>query len=457
MRRHAIVGCCGPQDTDASNVDQEEVVTLIDFFPNDRSKGEHGIGKALGELGRVGLSPSGIGCDFLIVAALIYAADTRISRISESQDNWTREIHIVSPVSNPTIWANASGKMVRMMNFLTGDKWRFDFKSFPRDFTFPVSTSTNINAPIVYDSVNLFSGGLDSLVGAIDQIEAGRTPLFVSHTGEGAISSTQDRCFDHLVREYRGRNLHRLRVWLNFPDGTVRDVASEDSTRGRSFLFLALGVCAGTSFSEPFNLLVPENGLISLNVPLDPTRLGALSTRTTHPFYLECWNSLLHQLNVSGHIENPYWNKTKGEMVSQCSGPRVLRDVIAQSMSCSSVTKSRWQGRGPEHCGHCVPCIIRRAGILHAYGAGNDPTRYTVEDLCSQPLNSRTAVGGQVRAFQVAIRRLLGNPELAKTFILKPGPLNGDGNQLAEWAGVYQRGMLEVAQLLTGVETTPDC
>jgi hypothetical protein len=36
-----------------------------------------------------------------------------------------------------------------------------------------------------------------------------------------------------------------------------------------------------------FILHVPENGLIVINVPLDPLRLGAFSTRTTHPF-LHC-------------------------------------------------------------------------------------------------------------------------------------------------------------------------
>lgn len=36
-------------------------------------------------------------------------------------------------------------------------------------------------------------------------------------------------------------------------------------------------------------LLVPENGLIALNVPLDETRVGSFSTRTTHPlsFFVE--------------------------------------------------------------------------------------------------------------------------------------------------------------------------
>ena len=64
-------------------------------------------------------------------------------------------------------------------------------------------------------------------------------------------------------------------------------------------------------------LLVPENGLIALNVPLDETRVGSFSTRTTHPFYLSLWNELLVGLGLNLSVKNPYWNKTKGEMAGE--------------------------------------------------------------------------------------------------------------------------------------------
>ena len=67
----------------------------------------------------------------------------------------------------------------------------------------------------------------------------------------------------------------------------------------------------------PFTHKVPENGLIAVNVPLDPLRLGALSTRTTHPFYIARWNDALDALGITGRIENPYWDRTKGEMAEK--------------------------------------------------------------------------------------------------------------------------------------------
>jgi hypothetical protein len=39
--------------------------------------------------------------------------------------------------------------------------------------------------PTPFDGVSLFSGGLDSLIGAIDSLNAGEAPLLVSHAGEG--------------------------------------------------------------------------------------------------------------------------------------------------------------------------------------------------------------------------------------------------------------------------------
>ena len=123
--------------------------------------------------------------------------------------------------------------------------------------------------------------------------------------------------------------------------------------------------------SKAFTLRVPENGLIALNVPLDPLRLGSNSTRTTHPYYMARWNDLLTELGIEGRVENPYWDKTKGEMAAGCLNAALLAKLAPDSLSCSSPTKGRWQGLGIEHCGYCLPCLIRRAALESAWGTGN--------------------------------------------------------------------------------------
>jgi hypothetical protein len=86
-----------------------------------------------------------------------------------------------------------------------------------------------------FTKVSLFSGGLDSLIGAIDQLESGSAPLLVSHAGEPAVSKSQDECFDLLKKHYAKNAFERLRTWMNFPKDLVRHVAPESS---QSFLGL---------------------------------------------------------------------------------------------------------------------------------------------------------------------------------------------------------------------------
>ncbi len=201
---------------------------------------------------------------------------------------------------------------------------------------------------------------------------------------------------------------------------------------------------------------VPENGLIAVNVLLDPLRLGALRTRTTHPFYIARWNDALHGLGLNGRIENPYWDRTKGDMVAACAKGALLRRLAPSSLSCASPTKGRWQGLGTQQCGYCLPCLIRRASLVVGLHPDPDPTVYTVDDLTARALDTRQSEGVQIRSFQLAIERLRARPALAPILIHKPGPLFDESPaRQAALAGVYRRGLEEVGALLAGVRTRP--
>jgi hypothetical protein len=454
MSRHVIIGRLGAKDKVAVPTGIGEVATQLQFVQATKRL-DHGIGFALDDLAKLNIYPTELGVDLLILAAHVHAADTRISRDTESQDNWTREIRLVAPVSDVGRWQKTTAVLSRMLNFLTGDLWAVEFRSRAAGFETTVKPRPLQFTKPPFNDLALFSGGLDSLIGAIDSLEPGRNPLFISHAGEGAVSAAQDSLFRKLQSHYKDRPFDRLRIWMSFPEGLVKDVPSDKTTRARSFLFFATGVFAGTGLGEGLTLRVPENGLIALNVPLDPLRLGALSTRTTHPFYMARWNELLGILGISIPIENPYWDKTKGEMVASCANRTLLKRIIPDTLSCASPTKARWKGRSTEHCGYCLPCIIRRAAIRSGFGK-NDPTTYTLADLTEKMLDTTQAEGRQVRSFQFAIERLKKQPRLASLLIHKPGSLADESPaQQTALAEVYRRGMDEVSALLAGVRTAP--
>ena len=454
MRRHLITGRFGPDDGVEIPASADEVTTSFDLAASNTWL-DHGIGRALDDLAKLGVFPTEMGLDLLIVAAHVHAADTRIARLTESQDSWTREIRLVVPVSGASVWTAAIPVLERMLNFLTGDRWSVGFRNRSVRFASAVRRRPLISAGPRFDELSLFSGGMDSLIGAIDLLENNKVPLLISHAGEGATSSAQSNLFEGLKKHYTGVPFDRLRIWMNFDKGFVANSGSEDTTRGRSFLFIASGAFAGTGLVGPFTLRVPENGLIALNVPLDPLRLGSLSTRTTHPFYMARWNDLFAALGMDVRVDNPYWDKTKGEMVTECANRPLLATLLPESLSCSSPTKARWKGHATEHCGYCLPCLIRRAAIRKGLGT-DDNTPYTVSNLAANVLDTRKAEGQQVRSFQFAIARLQRQPELASILIHKPGPLSDQtDDQKKSLAEVYRRGLDEVAALLANVQTKP--
>jgi hypothetical protein len=225
----------------------------------------------------------------------------------------------------------------------------------------------------------------------------------------------------------------------------------EKTERSRSFLFFSLAALAASCLDKPVEVLVPENGLIALNVPLERLRIGALSTRTTHPFFIARFNDLMSQLGIAAHYHNPYKFKTKGEMARDCADPQFIADTAKDTSSCSSPNKGRWKKISAGHCGFCMPCLIRRASLKAAFG--NDATDYGIE--LKGELNSEQAEGSHIRAFQIAFERIRRSKNYASVAVRIPGPLTDCEGDVDELAHVYVRGMEEVEDLLKSVKTKP--
>lgn len=324
--------------------------------------------------------PLPVPLDLLILAAVCYALDKSVPR-SATLDRWTREFDVFMPVSNQSIWTAAREPLERALNFLSGDVWRFTFQSMAGScFRRPEWRSrSRPNALPRLDTVCLFSGGLDSLIGAIDLLasEQRRTVLLLGHYDMPGPKSQQDRLMPAIRKKYPWRaELHQIRV-SQHPTKTA-----ETTLRSRSFVFLAAAMYVASKLGPTVNVVAPENGLIAINVPLTPSRTGSCSTRTMHPYFLARLTEVLQTIGLQNRLETPFAFKTKGECLAECADPHLIEVLAPMSVSCSHAGRRQyWNRHQSTNCGYCVPCIFRRAA-LHRVGL-DVGTAYGI-DICTE-------------------------------------------------------------------------
>ncbi len=380
--------------------------------------------------------------DLLLLAMSVYSADLRIPRKTGS-DRWKRDLHLYLPVSDLEKWKGARETVERTLEFLTGDEWTIDFREsggWPK-LKKPKTKRGKKKKMGSIDQFCLFSGGLDSLVGAIDLLSSGNRVALIGHHGAGITNKVQEGLLESLIKKFEDQAVpfmfHVQPKKLKAKDG-------EPTMRSRSFLFFSLGVAVAEGAKGGEVLTIAENGLISLNVPLAPSRSGSCSTRTTHPHYIALYRKLLKKVGLSTKLSLPYRFMTKGEMVGNCKDKGLIKATAPRSMSCSHSESGRFQGFRPgQHCGYCVPCIIRRAAMLRAGIADSTPNI----DVLSQDLDHREDRGRDLRAFRMALEREHGITKVRSLFrVLATGPLAPE--EAAKFAEMYQRGVSEVRAFL---------
>lgn len=424
--------------TSSEDVSTSTICTEIPMLSSD-GRFRYGLERTVNDLRRKNIFPSETGFDVILLGLLVYIADMRISRLKQAQDSWSREITITIPVFD-TEWIKHKEIFERMLKFLTGDLWTVEFTG--REKKLAQGDKENDRTD-VYSVASLFSGGMDSLIAAINYMEQRQPTLLVSHAGESRVRHWQTDLLSVLDEKYGNVPHENAYYWTNLDDVELTDGEKDKNQRSRSFLFIAIALFSMSGMRGCTQLLMPENGLIALNVPLDSTRIGSHSTRTTHPFYLKLWNEVSSDI-FGFSISNPYWNKTKGEMAAECLNKEVLKIAMGQSYSCSSVNTVSIHSGKSNHCGHCLPCIIRRAAMHKAFG-DFDPSVY-MDSNVTELVYNREAKGEQIRSFQYAIERLKKNPGAKDALIHKPGPLEMDDAYLKELADTYYRGLMEVDQ-----------
>ncbi|MCL6622686.1 MAG: 7-cyano-7-deazaguanine synthase [Syntrophobacterales bacterium] len=370
----------------------------------------------------------------LLSAAGIWAADKILPRAS-APDAWTREITMMLPAT--LAWGALSRPLAELLQFLTGDRWVVEF----RDEKLPLALSGSLPESFTPEAVVLFSGGLDSLAGAIDLLSAGRRIWLVSHYDYGQLAQVQQVLAAALTAHFGADRLQHLAVRLQCPE------APELTLRSRAFLYLTLGLAAAAALGPGVPVVVPENGWIALNPPLTSNRLGSYSTRTAHPRFLAGLGALWHAAGLEHTPVNPYAGRTKGEVLARCREPDLLRRLAPLSVSCARPVAARWRGQGGGSCGYCYPCLLRRAALNRQ---GWDEAGHYLKDALADPEIFRGRVtGADLRALLLALKTWQTAPEVLLSRVIPPG--GPEAGREETWEGLHRlvaAGFEELAALL---------
>ena len=297
--------------------------------------------------------------DMIDLAVAVYIADELVP-CEKTRDGWTRDFDYHMPVKNPSAWESCTGKLRRTLMHLSGDSNTF---TWAERSNLPLIGKHRAGVPRGFDAVCLFSGGIDSLLGAYRLISEGKKVLLVGHQADGTTADAQKKLANILRQHFPTRTaLIQCRVSrssIDEPRFPLPDKV-EETHRPRSFLFLALAVAIANA-ARVKEIYIPENGLIALNSPLQISRVGSLSTRTAHPVFLSNFLDLIKSVGVyDGTIKNPFMYESKTDMIRDLEAP--LRDLVLKSISCAR--PSRYKEKKVNHCGYCVPCIYRRIAMM---------------------------------------------------------------------------------------------
>lgn len=338
--------------------------------------------------------------DLLEIAAYIHAAD-RLTRRGKTDavefHSWSRPFHIRTRVRDLEFWdrADVQESLSRSLAFMTGhSSFTFSFQGGHDTGPTSLFDREDIDRPFRGQdaAVTLFSGGLDSLCGAVSTLRRTKQPvILVSHQSQPVTKRVQ-RALARALSDRFPRRVHHFTF-----ESTLRGLrAIEETQRSRTFLYTAIGFAICEAM-ESQTLSVYENGVTSLNLPRREDMANARASRTTHPRAI---GNMEHFLSLIGdkpfRIATPFLWKTKRDVVE------MLVSAEAGNLITSTVSCTRTFQRLPDgtHCGECFQCVDRRLAI-YASGSENvdDPGLYATDIVHTQIENkaSRTTVVDYVR------------------------------------------------------------
>lgn len=313
--------------------------------------------------------------DLVELAALVYAADQSCKRLAgvtpDYGDRWRRALRFELAVRDLDFWHQADVRecLAETLGFLSDDHYEFVFSKLedPPPFQQYLEFDARRSDPDPVEQVMLFSGGLDSLAGAVDQVLVQkRRVALVSHKSVEHLAKKQR----DLLERITPRAGSKLRP-LHFPvlANRIGEVQGDHTQRTRSFLYAVLAAAVADYFGLDA-IHFYENGIVSINLPLCAQEVGGRATRTTHPQTLHRFGVLFSKvLDRPFGVHNDLLWTTKEDVVR-----RLVKagqgELIQYSLSC--LHTRHYRSEAP-HCGTCSQCLSRRMATLGVDEGRFDP------------------------------------------------------------------------------------
>ena len=163
---------------------------------------------------------SDIFSDLIEIATYVYCADQAVTRGGTTDRgmgaNWRRHLRFHIPVRQPDIWLSPeiSECLSSTLGFLSDDHYTFKFTKLENPPPFERYLEGLGDPSLKPEEIVLFSGGLDSLAGAVQEaVIEKKQIILVSHRSSPKIFTKQRHLFKELVRHCAGTcSLARARV-----------------------------------------------------------------------------------------------------------------------------------------------------------------------------------------------------------------------------------------------------
>ncbi len=337
-------------------------VLILDYLPNSSPQLVHiGLPAFVTNLFHI---PGRI-LDLLELACFVFAADRCITRGPTSAvefQSWSRKIEFHIRVRDFKFWNQTEIKQVlkQVLQFMTGDSDYF-FHFYPGHTTPPTNLFDKkeccVDPGAKEIAVTLFSGGLDSLSGALNLLANTNSKiLLVSHLSQAGTKRTQKRLADALSVLYPNRIYH-----YRFECTLRGKRAVEETQRSRSFLYSCIAYAIASAYKQKY-MYIYENGVTSINLQRREDLYNARASRTTHPKtigLLENFFSIFSGEDFK--IKLPYFFKTKKDILENIIS--LAPNLISSAVSCSRTFQKLGQAT---HCGYCFQCIDRRIASFSA-------------------------------------------------------------------------------------------